>query len=249
MIKKYLFSLLLGLASCLLVGCKEKNSDDTIRFGLSAEYPPFEYYEKEKLTGFDVELAQLIAQELQKKAVFTDMQFSSLLPALETGSIDAAISTITITPERQQNFDFSDSYYAESLSMVYPTAQPIKDKSQLPQKKIACQLGTTMEIWLRNHAPNTTLVAMDNNNLAIEALKGGHVDGVMMDTIQASVFSQKNAGLSYSVIAQSDSGYGVALKKNSPLKDPINQAIQSLAKKGELEQLKQKWLSGNSWNP
>src|SRR3989304_2258278 len=139
-----------------------------------------------------------------------DMKFSVILAALQTGFVDAAISTITITPEREKNFDFSKPYSHESMAMVFPKDKPITDNLQLSGKKIACQLGTTMEIWLKKYAIGTEIITMDNNNQAIEALKAGHVDGVLVDSVQGIAFRDHNNGFSYAVIAKSDTGYGGA---------------------------------------
>ena len=233
--------------SLVLSGCKEDNKNK-ITFATSAEYPPFEFHQNNVIKGFDIELARLIAQEMNKEAKFEDMQFSSILAALQNGSVDAAISTITITEERKKNFDFSDSYYEESMSVLYPEASPLKDKASLKHKKIACQLGTTMEIWLKNNASGTEIVLMNNNNQAVEALKAGHVDGVLIDSVQAVSFATKNPGLAYAFIAKSENGYGIAVKKGSKLKEDINNALQSLQEKGELDKLKKKWLESAEWN-
>jgi polar amino acid transport system substrate-binding protein len=239
--KKHLIFLIL---SCILPisGYSVSNKITVITFSTSAEYPPFEYMEKDKLTGFDIELAKLVAKELGKEAAFENMQFSSILPALINGQVDAAISTITITEERKKNIDFSDGYYTETLATVFKNEQPITDKSQLESKKVACQMGTTMEIWLKKQVPSAEVITFDNNNQVIEALKADHVEVVLMDGAQAYVFSQKNRGLSFAKIAQSEAGYGIALNKGSALKDKINQALKSLESKGEIRKLEEKWL-------
>ncbi|MBS1988764.1 amino acid ABC transporter substrate-binding protein [Candidatus Dependentiae bacterium] len=246
--KNYM-NVVLGVALLFAVsGCGNHHKlGNVISFGISAEYPPFEYIQKGVLKGFDIDLARLVAKQLNKKAVFENMQFSTILPATQSGHVDAAISTITITPEREKNFDFSDSYYIESLAMVYPNGAPIIHESQLSGKKIACQLGTTMEVWLKEHAPDTQIITFDGNPQAIEALKAGHVDGVFIDGIQATVFSKNNLGLAYAVLAQSDTGYGVAVKKGSPLKDEINAALKALENSGELAALKKKCFVEGQW--
>jgi polar amino acid transport system substrate-binding protein len=246
---KKLYSLVLWLFIAVISGCNESEAPrSAITFGVCADYPPFEYRSNNKLMGFDIELARLIAHELNREVAFQDMQFSSILVALQHGSIDAAISTITITDERKKNFDLSDSYYEESLSVVYKKTGPMHTAEAMKGKKIACQLGTTMEIWLKNHATGTVIILMDNNNQAIEALKAGHVDGVFIDKVQASVFSSKNPELAYSHIATSDTGYGIAVKKNSALTDEINQTLYTLKNNGELEKLKQKYLENIEWS-
>lgn len=245
-IKKTPF-LLVILITCFafLAGCGGNGeSDKPLKFAVSAEYPPFEYQKHGELIGFDIDLARLIAKKLNKKVVFEDMQFSSILPALASGRVDAAISTITITPERQKNFDFSNPYYVDSLATVFKKGFSVTQETQLQGKKVACQLGTTMEIWLKKHIPAENITAMDTNNQSIEALKAGHVNVVLMDSMQAQIFSQKNDGLSYQVIGNADNGYGIAVKKGSELKDKINSAIAALQANGEIKKLQQKWLNG-----
>jgi polar amino acid transport system substrate-binding protein len=240
---KNLFKIFLTAIPVFLFGCSEQKSENQIKFAVSAEYPPFEYYEKGELTGFDIELAKLIAKELGKECVFENMTFSTILAAIKSGTADAGISTITITEERKQNIDFSDPYYTESLSMVYHKNNPIDEKAKVNGRKIACQMGSTMEIWLKTAAKNVQLTAMDHNNQAIEALKSGLVEGVLVDSVQAVAFCEKNPGLAHAVIAKADTGYGIALQKGSPLTAQINQALKVLITKGELQKLIKKWLS------
>lgn len=218
-----------------------------IHFAVAAEYPPFEYNDHGEIKGFDIDLARLIAKKLNREAMFDVMQFSSILPALNTNQVDAAISTITITKQRKENFDFSEPYYYESMAAVFPEKNPVKDPKELANKKIAVQLGSTMEIWLKKNVPNSTLQVMDNNNQTIAALKAGHVDLVLMDGVQGMVFSQKNPGLSYVLIVKSEDGYGLALKKNSSLTQKINHALYKLEQSGELAALKNKWFGDMKW--
>lgn len=232
------------LLLCGLYGCSSPEAEKTIKFATNADYPPFEYKVNGDLQGFDIDLAKLIAKELGKEAVFSDMQFSTILPALQNGQVDAAISTITVTNERKQQFTFSKSYYFDGIAAVFKSIHPIQTKADLKGKKIACQLGSTMEIWLKKNNFATHLQAMDNNIQTVEALKADHVDVILMDAAQAHIFSQKNPQLSYQFIEQSADGYAVALPKNSDLEAAINQAIMSLQQKGEITKLEQKWLKG-----
>lgn len=230
------------LVCCLISACSQPKNPHEMHFSTSAEYPPFEYIENNQIKGFDIDLAQLIAQQLGKKAVFDNMQFSTVLPAVSSGQDEAAISTITITDERKQNFDFSQPYYFEGMAVVYKNNVAIHSSGQLKGKKVAVQLGSVMEIWAKQHLPAEAVIALDNNNLAIEALLADHVDAVLLDGAQGAVFSSKHANLGYSIIDQAKDGYGIALAKNSPLTAQINQALAHLQKTGELDQLKAKWL-------
>lgn len=231
-----------------LLGCVEQKNPNEIHFATSAEYPPFEYKVNGVFKGFDIDLAQAIAKELGKKAVFDNMQFSTILPAIASGQDDAAIATITITSERQKNFDFTTAYYFEGMSAIYKSNNPIHNENQLVGKKMAAQLGSIMEIWLRKHFPMSDITAFNSNNLAIEALLAGHVDVVVMDGAQGHVYSKKHPGLSFTEIAKAEDGYGIALKKDSPLTAQINRALKKLEAQGTIEALKAKWLSGASWS-
>lgn len=235
------------LTILLLSSCSKEKDTGTLHFVTSAEYPPFEYLVQGEPTGFDIDLARLIAKELGKTAVFENLQFSSILPAVSFGQADMAISTITITPERNANLDFSSPYYFESMAVVYKKEQPDNSIAKLAHKKIACQLGTTMELWTKKHISTAQLTTMNNNNQAIEALKAGHVDAVIMDGAQGLVFSKKNPGLSYALIAKSEDGYGIALQKNSSLTWQVNKALKKLQASGEINKLQQKWLGDTQW--
>jgi polar amino acid transport system substrate-binding protein len=226
----------------VLSGCTEPKTEDKLIFGVCSDYPPFEYNVKGKLVGFDVDLGRLIAKELGKQAEFRELQFSGILAALQTGRIDAAISTITITEARKKNFDFSVPYYLESMAVIFMNTLAIHNPTDLIGKKVACQLGTTMEFWLKKQVPEAEIITMDSNPQAVEALKAGHVHAVLIDTVQAEAFVRKNAQLSFKIIAQADAGYGVAFKKGDALRVQVNQALNTLVKKGAIEDLKKKYL-------
>ncbi|WP_339042284.1 ABC transporter substrate-binding protein [Candidatus Lariskella endosymbiont of Hedychridium roseum] len=241
--KKYLLSIFLSLA-ILITGCGKKDEEKVLKFAVSADYPPFEYREGAgAIIGFDIELAGLIAKQMDMEAIFEDMRFANIFAAVQSGAVDAGISTITVTEEREKNFDFSDVYYREEIAILSNKGeQAITDKSQLRTKKIACQLGTTMEIWLKENAKDTELVLLDNNPQAVEALKAGRVDGVLIDLFQAQAFAQKNIELEYTSIAKSEFGYAIAIKKGSELREKINSALRALNESGEIAKLAQKWL-------
>lgn len=222
-------------------------AQDKITFGTSADYPPFEFMDGDVMTGFDIELAKLIGEELGIKVAFQDMKFSTILPSLQFEKIDAGISTITITEERKEKFDFSDAYYVETLATVFQEGSPIDTLEEMEGKKIAVQLGTTMEIWANENLKKAKITPMNSNAQAIEALKAGHADLVFIDGMQGAVFAEKNEGLGYKIVAQTDNGYGIAFKKGSKLVDPVNEALKTLDENGKLQELKTKWLESSKW--
>lgn len=233
---------LLALIGLILTNCNNRNNNDILTFATSADYPPFEYISNGKLIGFEIELGEMIAQELGKKVKFQDMNFSSVLAAVQNSITDAAISTITITENRQKHFDFSDSYYIENIAIVFHTDNTATNVLDLSKKKIACQLGSIVQIWLEQNVKNAEIITTDSNPQAIESLKSGYVDYVLIDAIQGDHFSKNNPELSYKVIAKSENGYAIAFKKGSPLKEQVNKALLSLTTKGLIQKLQNKYL-------
>lgn len=239
---KKIIILLIVATTVFISSCDKKSNENYLHFATSAIYPPFEYSEHGEIKGFDIDLARLIAKELGKEAVFDNMQFSTVLPAISSGQDDIAIATISITEARKINFDFSEPYYFDGIASVYRSNQPIITPNQLKGKKVAVQLGSIMEIWLRETFPQAEITALDNNNQAIESLISGYVDVVLMDGVQGKIFSKKHTELSYSLIAKADYGYALAVKKGSPLTTKINEALQKLKKNGAIQKLENTWL-------
>lgn len=229
----------------LLYSCDSNKKEQYLHFATSAVYPPFEYSERGEIKGLDIDLAKLIAKELGKEAVFDNMQFSTVLPAISSGQDDIAIATITITEARKNNFDFSEPYYFDGIASVYRSNQPVMSQNQLKGKKVAVQLGSIMEIWLRETFPDIEITVLDNNNQAVESLISGRVDVVLMDGVQGEIFSKKYTELSYSLIAKADYGYALAVKKGSPLTTKLNKALQKLKANGSIQKLEDFWLKNS----
>lgn len=241
-----LWALLISFCCLFFISCNQQNNAKTIRFVTAAQYPPFEYYVHGELTGFDIELAQKIAKELGKKAVFENKAFNEVLPAIALGQSDVAIATISITKERSKKLAFSIPYFFEGMSAIYSHNKPVTKTEQLRGKKIGVQLGSLMESWSHESFPDNEIMVFTTNDQAVEALKKGQIEVVLMDETQGLNFSKKHKELAHSLILKDDSGYGLVLKKGSPLLLEINQALESLKEKGEIQKLEDKWLVNRS---
>ncbi|MDR0555841.1 MAG: ABC transporter substrate-binding protein [Holosporaceae bacterium] len=231
------------VAVCLLLsGCEEKK-DNALKIATCADNPPFEYYQNgEQLVGFDVELAEAIAEQLKKKAVFKDMAFGSIPAALDNGLVDAAVAAITISEEKKKNFDFSEEYCNSSISLIYKSDNRITDISKIGSSKVAIQLGCTGYIKLVSEsAPQAEQILMDKVDAAVESLKAEQVKYVVADTMAAKEFCKKNPELVCSVIAK-DGKYAILLPKGSPLKEAINRALGELKADGKIKELESKYL-------
>lgn len=249
---KKILNLVLYCFLIILVGCsgqdknKEKelnNSQNQLIVGLSIDYPPFEFKNGEEIQGLDVDLAKLIGKQLDKKIVFKELSNNNLFTALNAGQIDLVISSISLTKERAKNFDLSNPYYIADMALIFRKERPIQKISELKNKKIGVQAGSTMETWVKELFTKVKLVTMDLNILLIEALKSKQVDVVVVEYAQAKEFCNKNPDLGYLLASKSNHSYVVAIKKGSKqLLKQINAALEEIKEQGKFAELEHEWL-------
>ncbi len=232
------------LLVCLFI-CQLMASPEKITVGLSADYPPFEFKQGEEIIGLDVDLAKEIGNQLGVEIEFKDMAFASLLSALNQGEIDMVISSVGPNEERRKNFDFSIPYHFDELAILHKIDALISTDN-LNSKSVACQLGSNMQIWLNKNAPNTKIVPMDVATQMVEALKAGHVDGVLIEVIQAKEFIKNSKNLAYTIVGNAAEGSAVVLKKGSKLLEKVNNIIEKLKAGGTLKALENKWVERNT---
>jgi polar amino acid transport system substrate-binding protein len=228
----------------LLGGCGDGKNGDAITFGTSADYRPFEYYEGGEIVGFEVDLAKAIAEKLGKQAEFRDMSFQAVLTELQNESIDVAMASMSPTKERRQNYDFTVVYHKSGVALVYKKGNKPDASSNLSGVKVACQLGSVPEKWIKENRPTAKVVSIDHVTQGGEFLKAGHVVGIVVDSPAAISLCADNQEFEYVIIAElsdDDGGCAMAVKKDSPLKQQIDDAIQKLQDSGELQAIKAKW--------
>jgi len=242
MIKKILLCLLL-LSS---VACQEKKNENIIKLATSPDYPPFEYKKNGEIVGFDIDMAKLIAKELGKELSIIEIDFSSLIPALQSGKVDFVISGLTVTEDRERNVDFSDVYYKASIVGLAFQNQNIKNIEDLKDKKIGAQLGSVMEIFAKDQQKElegVTVTSLSNNLHLLQELKLGRIDILFLEEGQIKDFLSMNPELVSITFPKTGSGYAVAFRKNSDLKDQFNKAIGKLKSEGVLKKQEKFWLN------
>lgn len=211
---------------------------------VSAEYPPFEYYDDAgQMVGFDIDLAKEVAKKLKVPIRFEDKPFNTLLGCVQKGMADMAISSIGYTPERAKIVDFSDLYYHERLALFYAKSTPLKGLQDLRGKKVSCLTGSVTELWLKKSCPEAIILTFDSTPQTIEALKAGHVQACLLDESQGAVFTQKNSELMFVPVGTSGDGVGFIFPKNSALVAPVNKALAELKQEGVIDALKAKWIN------
>ena len=143
-------AILLGCSLTTLGKTSAQAAEDkrpVLNVGTNAEFPPFEYMNDDGVPdGFDIAVIKAIGEEEGFDVKITNMEFKSLIASLSTGSLDAVIAGMTVTPERQQSVDFSDSYYTATQSIIVTKDSDIKSADDLVGKKVAVQEGTTGDL-------------------------------------------------------------------------------------------------------
>ena len=235
----------LCICICYQRGCFGKKNADTITFGVANDYPPFEYKVNNKWSGFDIELASLIAKQLNLEVKFKEIEFSQLLTATRNGEVDAAISAISIIPERMKDVKFSRPYHNTGLSMLHLPGKQITSRFEIGHRRIACQLGSVVELWLQDNANEASLVLFDEEHKAFDILRIGQIDGILLENGRLNFFQTQHTNnfniLTCSVMENVYYDYAIALPEKSTLKDKIDEALEKIEKNGELDNLKKKW--------
>jgi len=176
-------------------------ANQRIVVGVAAGYPPFEYYNHSyQLDGFDIALMREIGRKLGIEVDFQDLVFEFLGPALQIGQVDAAISAISVTPERLAQYDFSNIYYVGKDGVLAKADTPlpaISSPDQLIGQRVGVESGSVYEQWIKTNQvdtgkmPATNLMVYPRADIAVGNLKNGRVDLVVMDYNPAVSFAEQ----------------------------------------------------------
>lgn len=244
-----------------LVGCESKKApsfQEELVMGVSADYPPFEFRKEGQVVGFDRDLAQEIVKKLGYSLKIRDMDFSSLIPSLQSGQIDFAMSGITVTEERRKNIQFSSIYYSSVFSLLTRKEEKILNESELSRKKVGAQLGTVMEKLakkMQQRVSDLKVVLLAKNCLLVEELKAKRIEAVIMEKAQAQIFAKTHDLTSFELPEweqETVDGYAIAFplefKTKKQLQPLFNQAIEALKKEGVFDEIYQRWLGEKHGN-
>ncbi len=228
----------LSMAALTLVGCGSKDNKDIIIMGTNAEFMPFEYREGNEVVGFDVDLANKIAEKLGKELKIEDMEFGGLLAALESGKIDFIAAGMSKTPDREKQVNFSESYYtASQLITVKVDDTSISSGEDLKGKKIGVQLGTTGEEVARD-IEGAEVVSFDKGAIALVDLANGKLDAVVLDAEPTKNYTKGNQDVKVLDEELTQEEYSIAVSKDDQdLLDAINETLQELKDSGEYQEM------------
>lgn len=225
-------------------------TDGTLTIGTSAEYEPFEYMEDGEYKGFDLELAQAIADDLGLELKIENVDFDTIVPGVASGTkYDIGIAAITATPEREKEVGFTDSYYMDDQAIVTMadnteiTGDNYADALNAEGMKIAVQSGSTAEAFAKENFPNAELVPFKNATDCFAAVQSSQANALVTNRsvaaqLVATSFSNEQ------VIKQISTGeeYAIAVNKdNTALLDALNDSIAKLTEDGTVDELMTKY--------
>lgn len=250
--KKLLSVLLVFVSIILFAGC-EKKDDNVLVILTSSGYAPYEMIDTNgKLIGFDIELAEKVADGLGYTIEWKDVSFEGIIAALQSNQGDLAVAGLTPTPERKLSVDFSDFYYlpqnTERDYLLITKDSDITSIEDLNGKKIGAQIGT-VQVEVAEDGMSTYGYTIDQRNTyneMVQELNSGRLDGVVLEKLVAEEFIKNNSDLNMILFnvneSEEASGNAMAFPKNSALIEKFNKEIEDMKQNGELDTLINKWF-------
>jgi len=220
----------------LMCGCSKKDENQLVMV-TEAGFAPYEYYENGEVVGVDVDIAREIAKYLGKTLVVKDIAFDSIINEVKTGKADFGAAGISYSEDRAKNVDFSINYAVSKQVVIVNNNSSITNVNGISNKKIAVQLGSIADTFVTERYKNANVVRQKKYLAAIEDLKTGKVDCVVMDELPAKEIVSKNEGIKILDGSLTNDSYGMVVKKgNKELLDAINMVLQNLKDEGKIDE-------------
>ena len=209
--------------------------DGVLTMATNATFPPYESYEGNDIVGIDADIAKAIADKLGLKLEIQDMEFNSIITAVQSGKADLGLAGMTVTDERKQSVDFTDSY-ATGI-------QSVKSIDDLKGKKIGVQLATTGDIYAKDDFGEENVEEYNKGADAVMALTGGKIDAVIIDNQPAKSFIETTDGLQILDTDYVQEDYAAAIQKgNTDLLNAVNGALKELKEDGTIQKILDKYI-------
>ncbi|WP_394789217.1 ABC transporter substrate-binding protein [Rhodoferax sp.] len=225
-----------------------------LRVAIDPTYEPFTFKTADgKPTGFDVDIANAVCEQIKRKCVFVEQVWDSMIPGLQAKKYDAIISSMSITEDRLKVVDFTDKYYNTPSKIVVKNDIKFTDVASLKGKKIGVLKGSTQEKYANGELKKVGVIvtpyeAQDQVYLDI---KSGRLDGTVADIIEVTGgFLSKPEGKDYVAVGPElyipkyfGGGAGIAIRKgDKALKDELNVAIKAIRANGTYKTLNDKYF-------
>lgn len=256
--KKFLAIALAAIMLFALAACGGNNATDgnatdgnatdgdakaVLTMATNAEFPPYEYYQGDKVVGIDAEIAALIADKLGMELEIVDIAFDSIIPGVQSGKYDMGMAGLTVTEDRLEKVDFSTSYATGVQSVIVKEDGAIRSLDDIAGKMIGVQTTTTGDIYASDEFGEEYVTKYDNGAAAVQALIAGKVDCVIIDNEPAKSYVAANEGLKILDTSYTVEDYAICFAKdNTELKDKVDAALKDLIADGSVQAVVNKYI-------
>lgn len=250
--KKIFLLMFTSLLALVISGCNDNEQEQNkkvLKVGMELAYPPFEMSQKDGTpSGISVDFAKALGASLGKEVVIENIAWDGLIPSLKTGKIDLIISSMTITEERKKTIDFSVPYAQSSLAILANKNSGIKSIKDLnvAGKTVAVKKGSTGHIYAKDYLKNATVLVFDKEAACVIEVVQGKADGFIYDQLTIYKNYAKNMDTTVPLLESfqdSPEYWGVAIKKDNPLKKEVDAFIAKAKEDGTFETFANKYLS------
>ena len=251
---KKIFAFVLAALFCLSAIALADAEKPELHMGTNANFPPYEYHEYvddvDTIVGIDAEIAQAVCDYLGYTLVIDDMEFGAIITAVQTGKIDFGMAGMTVTDERKESVNFSDTYATGIQVIIVKEGSAITTADDLFAEGanyiIGVQESTTGDLYCTWDIEDEGLGTVDrykNGADAVQALLTGKVDCVVIDNEPAKAFVGANEGLLILETASAVEAYAIAsAKENAELLEKVNGALAALTEDGTIPAIIAKYI-------
>ena len=235
----------------LVLMCSPALAADKIIVASDCTWPPMEMLDaNKKPEGYSTDYLRAIGKAIGADMEVRNVAWDGIFSGITTGQYDVVASSVTITPERQQQFDFTDPYYEVVQAVVVPEGKSVKSLADLKGKKVGGQIGTTGVFVIRKSGVPVDLKEYDDVGLAIQDMLGGRIDAVICDDPVAMYYANKKADtagkLNLSYKTDEKEYYGFTVRKGrKDLVEKLNKGIKAVKASGVEAKLLEKWMGAS----
>lgn len=234
---------------------KLEAKNGTWRIGMDAQTPPMNYIKDGQMIGLEVDILRLCAAELGYDIKILNFEYSALINALVTNKVDIVASMMVETKARANSVLFSESYYQnktiavvlDDISSKTQNSIAIEDMplSAFKDKRLAGLTGSVWDDIYKRNIGEVQVLQFDDHPSRFKALENGKVDAVGIDEPIARLITAQKPHLTIIKTVMEADAYGLAFRKGSPLKKPVEEIVLRFKQDGTLNKIKEKWLSAD----
>lgn len=237
----------LSALALALSGAAHAQETPSVNVATDPSFVPFEMMDEDsgEMVGFDIDIINEVADRAGFEVDLTTMDFSGIIPAVQTGNQEIAIAGITITEERAEIVDFSDPYYDSGLQIIVRADSDVEDIDDLEGMTIATKTGSTSYDYLEDKfGDDADITPYPGTSDMYMALLGRNVDAVFYDAPNVAYFSQTRGEDRTKVVGPLYEGqqYGIVFNKGSEWVEPTNEALAEMREDGTYDEIYEKWF-------